>query len=343
MISRILLPTLFISLGTSLALAQLSPDRAYFGVNRPMPVTIAVPKAAEGEARIDLFVWGEGTPIATAHVVKGGADFAALFPSLWTQPPRVLYAQLTVGDTKVGPAVVLQPMSVPRKAVIFNHESRQAWFIDPTTNKANFDPRSGAEIIYTNPPQAFAGFRAWVDQNVVFSTELGDIEFRMRPDQAPNTVWNLLELVKGGFYTDINIHRIVPKTPTGAPFVIQFGDPTASGDGTPGYSIALEPSTLAHDFGVLSMARDDDPDTNGSQVFICLSREGTQRLDGKYTSFGEAVRGAEVITGLSKVETDPKTQKPLKPVLVKSAKLVPAAPFATGPAPVRPADATKER
>lgn len=325
------------------AVGQLSPERAYFGVNRPVPMTVNMPAGTQGEARIDLYQWGEGTPIASAHVVKGGADIAALFPQLWSLPPRVMYAQLSVGEKRTGPAVVMVPMNVPRRAVYYNHELHQVWFTDPTTGKPNFNARTQGELMFTTPPQTFAGYHAWVDQNVVFTTDMGEIEFRMRPDQAPNTVANLIELVRGGFFTDIAVHRVVPATPAGAPFVVQFGDPTGTGDGAPGYAIDLEPSTLPHDFGVLSMARDDDPDTNGSQVFICLSREGTQRLDGKYTSFAEAVRGAEAILGLSKVPTDPKTQKPLKPPMVQSAKLVPAAPFMTGPAPVRPADGTKER
>jgi len=133
------------------------------------------------------------------------------------------------------------------------------------------------------------------------------------------------------------VHRVVPRLPSGHPFVVQFGDPAGGGDGGPGCNIQLENSKLPHTFGVLSMARDDDPDTNGSQVFVCLSREGTARLDGKYTSFAEAVSGADVITQLAAVKTDQRTQRPLEMPRVVSARLVPAPPFGTGPAPVRPA------
>lgn len=305
-------------------------------------MTVSIPKDLEGNAKISLHQWDLPSPIAEASVTRGGVDMAALFPQLWTDSPRVLYAQLTVDSRPIGPAVVMQPMTVPSKAMVYSRENRQVWSVDPTTGKPNFEARTG-EILYSTPPKAFAGFRTWVDQNVVFVTDLGEVEFRLRPDQAPNTVWNLMELVKGGFYTDISVHRVVPKTPAGAPFVVQFGDPTGSGDGAPGYAIDLEASSLPHDFGVLSMARDDDPDTNGSQIFICLSREGTQRLDRKYTSFAEAVRGTEVILGLAAVETDLKTQKPLRPPVVESARLIAAAPFGTSAPPVKPSDATKAR
>jgi peptidyl-prolyl cis-trans isomerase B (cyclophilin B) len=155
------------------------------------------------------------------------------------------------------------------------------------------------------------------------------MEFRLRPDAAPNSVWNFRELVRLGFYNEIIFHRIVPALASGHPFVVQVGDPTGTGDGGPGFSIDLEPSNLPHDFGVLSLARSDDPDTNGSQIFIALSREGTARLDGLYTAFGEMVRGTETLVALSKVSV--KDQRPTDPPILKSARLVDAPPWSSRP------------
>src|SRR5262249_45879024 len=129
---------------------------------------------------------------------------------------------------------------------------------------------------------------------VVLETSLGGVEFRMRPDEAPNTVWNFLALCRGGFYTDVQFHRVKAISPhNGAPFVVQSGDPIFGhasqgvGWGGPGYLVNLEQSHLAHDFGVLSMARlEDQPNSAGSQFFICLSREGTVQLDGRFAAFG---------------------------------------------------------
>ncbi len=163
----------------------------------------------------------------------------------------------------------------------------------------------------------------------------GDIEFVMRPDAAPNTVFNFLHLAENGFYTDILIHRIVPKRPDGAPFVIQFGDPTGTGEGTPGYMIDLERSTLPHNFGVLSMARSPEPDTNGSQVFICLSREGTESLDGSYCSFAQAISGADAINALAAIPVDAKGRPTTEPgPMVKSVRLKDAPPYGTAPKPL---------
>jgi peptidyl-prolyl cis-trans isomerase B (cyclophilin B) len=160
----------------------------------------------------------------------------------------------------------------------------------------------------------------YIEQEVVIETTEGQIVFRMRPEAAPNTVFNFLHLVRGGFYTDVLVHRVVAALKDGRPFVWQFGDLSGTGSGGPGYQVDLERSTLAHGFGVLSMARGADPNTNGSQVFVCLSRAGTSFLDGRYTSFGEAVSGADVIRAIAAVEVG-EGDRPVEPVLVVRAFL----------------------
>ena len=105
-------------------------------------------------------------------------------------------------------------------------------------------------------------------------------------------------------------------------FVIQAGDPTGTGSGSPGYSFILEKSPLPHDFGVLGMARSSDPNTNGAQFYVALSREATEHLDGKYVTYGQLVRGKEVIMKIANVKIGPKDDRPEKPPVIKSARLV---------------------
>ena len=136
------------------------------------------------------------------------------------------------------------------------------------------------------------GLRLIPDQLVVIRTDYGEITVQMRWDAAPHTAEHFLKLSQNGYYRDVIFHRIVPYTGNGDPFVIQAGDPSGTGNGGPGTWLPMERSTLPHDFGVISMARDNDPDSAGSQFFLCLSREGTARLDGSYTSFGETLSGA---------------------------------------------------
>jgi peptidyl-prolyl cis-trans isomerase B (cyclophilin B) len=120
-------------------------------------------------------------------------------------------------------------------------------------------------------------------------------------------------------------------TRAGEPFVIQSGDPTGGGDGGPGYPLPMEPGGLRHEFGVISMARADHPDSAGSQFFICLSRAGTARLDGQYCAFGYAVEGARTIQAIAAVElADVAAGRPVDPPVVVRAELVGAPPRTPG-------------
>ncbi|HLP85858.1 MAG TPA: peptidylprolyl isomerase [Phycisphaerales bacterium] len=344
-------------------LAQLSPNKLYFGVNRAIPMTVTVPAPAaipnpvegepaatppavsQGEIRIDLFDPKKlmADAEATAPVLAGPVDLATLFPILWQGPtPKLRYAQLVVNGVQIGPPVVLQPMTSPASAVLLNPQTREVYFNDPENDAPNFKPEQGALLWITEPP-AYSGIRAYVDKHVRVQTSQGDIEFRLLPQHAPNTAFNFRHLAEGGFYDNTIVHRVVNKLPgTGQPFVIQFGDPTGTGAGGPGYAIDLEPSTLAHDFGVLSMARESELNTNGSQVFIALSREGTAPLDGKYTAFAEAVSGAETILAISRVPVQ--NQRPNTPPTIISASLVDAPPYGQrGPRVQRPTAAPGAR
>lgn len=363
-----------VSVPAGMAHAQLVPDRLYYGINRTMPMTVTVPvpaappeqKPADGQPadepaeaaaeksgatttitdiRIDLFDPRDETslPVATAPVTAGPVDLAALFPVLWIGPrPTLRYAQLVVSGVEVGPPVVLQPMLEPSSAVLLNPRTRAVFFNDPEKERPNFDANQGI-LQWVSEPPSYSGIRAYVDKHVRLTTSAGEMEFRLLPHHAPNTVFNFRELVAGGFYTDVPVHRVVNKLPTdGQPFVFQFGDPTGTGAGGPGYMVALEPSTLPHDFGVLSMARESEPDTGGSQVFVALSRQGTASLDGKYTAFGEAVAGAETILTIAR--TPVLNMRPVKPPMIERAELVDAPPYSSRPARVqRPMDDAPRR
>ena len=294
------------------AQSQLTTQRTYYGVNRSMPISVSAPEAG-GALSIHLLGVSDET-IKESDVQPGEVDLAALFPSLWKDQGQkgVLYAQLFAGDSPVGAAIVLQPMLSPPLA--------------------SLDQRTG-QVVWPPSQPVFSGYRAYTEKHAIMHTSEGDITFRFRPDKAPNTVWNFMTLSDGGFYTDIIFHRVVTKP---NPFVIQAGDPRGEGNGGPGYFIDLEPSTLPHDFGVLSMARSGNPNSNGSQIFVCLSREFTKMLDGRYTSFGEAVGGADVILKIADTElTDEQgSQRPVNPPVIRSVELVDAPPRGTGPEPV---------
>ena len=120
----------------------------------------------------------------------------------------------------------------------------------------------------------------------------GDIVIELYPHIAPNTVNNFIYLVESGFYDNNTCHRVY----TG--FMLQGGDPTGTGYGDPGYSIAGEftsngfKNDLKHEKGVISMARATSPNSAGSQFFIML--DAATHLDGSYAAFGKVISGMEV-------------------------------------------------
>ncbi|MGV3616031.1 MAG: peptidylprolyl isomerase [Fimbriimonas sp.] len=303
----------------ALSLGQLSPVRTYNGIRRPLEVDVRVPGNGSRGVEIQLLAPETAAVTARADARPGRLDLAKLFPTLWDEKaPKVRYAQLVVSGRKVGPAVVLQPM------------------LNPTISRLKADGKT-VEFVPDEDGPMFNGFRTYVDQHLVVETSMGTMEFRLRPDAAPNTAWTIRELARGGLYTDTIFHRIVAKRADGTPFVIQGGDPTGTGSGGPGFAYPLENSPLPHAFGVISIARSTDPNTNGGQFFVALSRAGTKHLDGRYAAFGECVKGGDVVLKLGAVPVGAQ-DRPNDPPKIRRVRLVNAPSYGEGPKPERRPD-----
>ena len=162
----------------------------------------------------------------------------------------------------------------------------------------------------------------------VIKTSEGEMVVQFWTDAAPNTIENFKKLARAGFYDETIFHRIVKG------FMIQGGDPNSKdpakeesyGQGGPGYKIKAEFNHHSHNRGVISMARGPDPDSAGSQFFICLAP--VPRLDGQYTAFGKLITGEDV---LEKIGNTPVTKnnigemsKPTKRVVIESIRIAPA-------------------
>ena len=150
------------------------------------------------------------------------------------------------------------------------------------------------------------------ETNATIETKFGKLEIQFFPDVAPNHVNNFIELAKKGFYDGTTFHRVIPR------FMIQGGDPNSKqpdksthGQGGPGYTIKAEFNKKPHKRGTLSMARAGDPDSAGSQFFICAA--DSPFLDGKYTVFGEVVSGMDVADKIVNQQRD-KTDNPIERV-----------------------------
>lgn len=122
---------------------------------------------------------------------------------------------------------------------------------------------------------------------------LGNIVLRFFQDVAPGHVSNFVKLSKEGFYNGTTFHRVIPG------FMIQGGDPNSKssdrsshGMGGPGHKLKAEFNAKRHNRGIVSMARANDPDSAGSQFFICVA--DSHFLDRQYTVFGEVIEGMDV-------------------------------------------------
>ncbi len=158
-------------------------------------------------------------------------------------------------------------------------------------------------------------------QKILVTMENGKtFTIETKPQYAPKTAENFVELVKSGFYNGLTFHRVIPG------FMAQGGDP--KGDGTGGNhkkikgefaSNGFSKNTLEHNRGVVSMARSQDKNSASSQFFICY--KDTPHLDGDYAAFGYVSDGMEVVDEFTKIPCDSK-DKPLKPIVIKSMEII---------------------
>ena len=159
--------------------------------------------------------------------------------------------------------------------------------------------------------------KADTDLKLTLETTAGNIEISLLPELAPNHVARISELAETGFYDGIIFHRVIPG------FMIQGGDPLSKSDdksrhGTGGnaakyfgigdensestWDLPAEFSATPHERGILSMARSQNPDSGGSQFFICVA--DARFLDNQYTVFGKVVSGMDVVDSIVNAPRD---------------------------------------
>lgn len=164
-------------------------------------------------------------------------------------------------------------------------------------------------------------------EHALIKTAYGDMTIAFWPDVAPKTVENFKKLARSGFYDGTAFHRVIKG------FMIQGGCPNTKagetgmpGTGGPGWKVKAEFNKKPHVRGVISMARSSDPDSAGSQFFICHGNASF--LDGKYTAFGELVKGDDVLEKIATIPTSHggggEKSTPIDRVGVESIKIVAA-------------------
>ncbi len=180
----------------------------------------------------------------------------------------------------------------------------------------------------TNSTSAAPPAKSSAENVAVIDTSDGTMVIAFWPKEAPNTVANFEKLAKQGFYDGTCFHRIMKG------FMVQGGDPLtkdpsqqdAWGTGGPGYSVNAEFNDHSHQYGVVSMARSSDPNSAGSQFFIC---DGDAHfLDHQYTAFGHLIKGGDVLDKIANTPVGPsnsgENSKPQTRIGVTSIKIVPA-------------------
>ena len=162
------------------------------------------------------------------------------------------------------------------------------------------------------------------DEVAVINTTEGTMVLEFWPDVAPKHVENFKKLAKSGFYDGTAFHRVIKG------FMIQGGDPLTKDDskqsqwgtGGPGWKVPAEFNEKSHVRGVLSAARSQDPNSAGSQFFICHDK--ATFLDRQYTAFGKLIKGDEVLEKINSTQTGGQ-DRPVKKITMTSVTIVPRA------------------
>lgn len=144
----------------------------------------------------------------------------------------------------------------------------------------------------SQPPPLPAGQK----RVVTIATAKGTIAITVSGDLAPIAAGNFVALASCGFYNGVVFHRLVPG------FVIQGGDPEATGGGGPGYTIADDQVTTTYKRGTVAMARTPAPHSQGSQFFIVLDDAAARSLTGVipgYAILGDVTAGMETVDAIA--------------------------------------------
>jgi cyclophilin family peptidyl-prolyl cis-trans isomerase len=310
---------------------SIAPARMYVAPGAPLDVMIDAPAGASVSV---LMLDRAGDVLGAARNLQPGrVDLRRQMDSV-DSLPRAAWLQLAVDGTPVGSPLVIVPLhsTPPVRTRLAQRPDGSPYtrvigwgdtLLDPEDPEDAKAKESGQWIAGDAP--VLSGFRIYRDVDAQLETDQGPIRIAMSPDEAPATAWNFITLVRDGFYDGTTFHRVVPLDRQGRPFVIQGGDPAGNGDGGPGYALALEPSALPHDYGIVSMARADDPHSAGSQFFVALGRAACARLDGQYCAFGYVVDGARAVDSIAASPIgNPSTGRPARPPAIRRATLVDA-------------------
>ncbi len=278
----------------SILFSVLVPQKIWYAPSQPLNITIQSDKDVSLELTdfSGKVIPAKGSADASA---KAAVDLKTVFPETANPGTFVLYA--------VAKGAAFSPAGPPKD-----------FLGTPLVIEVLANPEQ-------NPDQTMITHVVPL-QYVTMQTDSGPLTEVFYYDSAPHTVESFLQLASGGYYDGLIFHRIIPG------FVIQGGDPLGAdlaraGSGGPGFMVGAEFNDRPHLEGVLSMARASDPNSAGSQFFICLDYGHTQQLDHKYTGFGRVVAGMDAVKKIASAKTDPTNDRPEHPPTITKVDVLP--------------------
>jgi peptidyl-prolyl cis-trans isomerase B (cyclophilin B) len=160
-----------------------------------------------------------------------------------------------------------------------------------------------------------------IDESATYTatlqTNCGEIGIDLLAAEAPTTVNSFRFLAEEGFYAGTACHRLT----TEGIFVLQCGDPTGSGSGSPGYEYGIEnaPEDGVYPAGTVAMARASEPESNGSQFFIVYEDTMLPTEGGGYTIFGQVTEGLDVVAAVAAAGAEGGSDgPPVQPISLES-------------------------
>ncbi|HWE04541.1 MAG TPA: peptidylprolyl isomerase [Tepidisphaeraceae bacterium] len=268
-------------------ISVISPTRVWYPPAQPLTINVK----SEGDASLVLTDF-DGKQLPAKESVEfskeKSVDLLLLYPQLMTPGTYVLY-------------------EVPKGKPLAQFEGTP--LVIEVRSDQNRGGAGGAEVTHVGPLEY-----------AVINTDQGPITAMFYYDVAPITVASFLDLSRTGYYDSLTFHRIAPG------FVIQGGDPKGDGTGGPGYHVPAEFNERPHLEGVLSMARASDPNSGGSQFFICLDYGHTKQLDRSYTAFGRVTSGMEAVKKIAAAPLaggNGQDGKPVTPQVIKTITVKP--------------------
>ncbi|HEX4796063.1 MAG TPA: peptidylprolyl isomerase [Humisphaera sp.] len=277
--------------------AAVVPMRNWYAPSQPLTVDVK----SEGDAKLVLTDFN-GTAFEPKTPVEVNGDKTVDLKGIYEEASRpgtyVLYV-------------------VPKGKTV-DQFTGAPWVIEVRSEKRGGAP-ADAMVTYVRPLEY-----------AVMTTDKGPLTMVFYFDVAPITAESFLYLSRTGYYNGLTFHRIVPG------FVIQGGDPKGDGTGGPGYNVQAEFNDRKHQPGVLSMARQGDPNEQagampraeyansaGSQFFICLDYSKTVHLDHKYTAFGKVVNGMDAVDAIAHVPLADAGGRPQTPQHIQKVEVKP--------------------